>query len=72
MKLIHKDIKKGEIKVKIENSEDLWYLSNLIEEGDELKGKTARKISYGEKEGKARVEKKIVFLKIKVVCENYL
>ena len=66
MKLIHKDIKKGAIKVKIENSEDLWYLSNLIEEGDELKGKTSRKISYGGKEGKARVEKKVVFLKIKV------
>ena len=66
MKLIHKDIKKGAIKVKIENSEDLWYLSNLIEEGDELKGKTSRKISYGGEEGKARVEKKIVFLKIKV------
>ena len=66
MKLIHKDIKKGEIKVKIENSEDLWYLSNLIEKGDELKGKTSRKISYGGKEGKARVEKKVVFLKIKV------
>ncbi len=66
MKLIHKDIKKGAIKVKIENSEDLWYLSNLIEGGDELKGKTSRKISYGGKEGKARVEKKVVFLKIKV------
>ena len=66
MKLIHKDIKTGEIKVKIENSEDLWYLSNMIEEGDELKGKTSRKISYGGKEGKARVEKKVVFLKIKV------
>lgn len=66
MKLIHKDIKKGKIKIKIENLEDLWYLSNIIEEGDVIKGKTTRKISYGGKEGKSRVEKKVVFLSISV------
>ena len=64
MKLIHKNIKKGDIKVKIENLEDLWYLSNIIDGGDVIKGKTARKISYGGKEGKSRVEKKIIFLSI--------
>ncbi len=66
MKLIHSDIKKGEAKVKIENLDDLWYLSTIIDANDELKGKTIRKIKIGEKdERSANVSKKAVFLKLK-------
>ena len=71
MKLIHKNLKQGEFKLKIENLEDLWYLSNIIEKGDELKGKTTRKISYGGREGKARIEKKVIFLRIKVESVDF-
>ena len=66
MKIIHQNFKKGEIKVKVENLEDIWYLSNIIEKGNVIKGRTTRKISYGGKEGKPRVEKKVVFLSINV------
>ena len=66
MKLLFKDLKKGEIKVKVENQEDLWYLSNIIEEGDLIKGKTLRKIKIGEKEQRIqKTIKKSVFMEIK-------
>ena len=65
MKLIHKNLKKGEIKFKIENIDDLWYLSHIIEKGDIVKGKTTRKIDYGKGE-KSRAEKKSIFLSVGV------
>lgn len=65
VKQIHSNLKKGEIKVKAENPDDLWYLSTLIEPRDMVKGKTIRKIKLGEKEErKANIIKKPVFLKI--------
>ena len=48
MKLIHSDIKKGIVKVKVENLDDLWYLNRIIEKNDFIKGKTLRKIKIGE------------------------
>ena len=45
MKIIHKDLKKGTVKVKIEDSDDLWYLSSLIDPGDFVKSKTVRKMT---------------------------
>lgn len=66
MKLIHKNLKKGELKVKIGNIDDLWYLSNIIDIGDVLKGKTLRKIKIGEKEQrKTTIVKKPVFIELK-------
>ena len=34
MRIIHQNIKKGEVKVMAENLDDLWYLSTLIDAGD--------------------------------------
>jgi protein pelota len=66
MKLLFKDIKKGEIRVKAENQEDIWYLSNIIDEGDLIKGKTLRKIKLGEKEQRnQKIIKKAVFIELK-------
>jgi len=66
MKLLFKDIKKGEIKVKVENQEDLWYLSNIVDIGDLIKGKTLRKIKIGEKDQRSlKIIKKTVFIEIK-------
>ena len=60
MKQIHSNLKKGEIKLKVENPDDLWYLSTLIEPKDLVKGRTIRKIKPGEKEErKAAFEKHI-------------
>lgn len=64
MRIIHKNLKLGEIKVKIENLDDLWYLSQIIEIGNSLRGSTTRKIIRGEKSEKAKVERKRVFLSI--------
>ena len=65
MKQLYSNIKKGEIKLKIENLDDLWYLSTIIDPNDIIKGKTIRKIKLGEKEQrKIKIIKKPVFLKI--------
>ena len=48
MKLIHSDFKKGEAKIKVENLDDLWYINQIIEKNDLIKGKTLRKIKLGE------------------------
>ena len=61
------DLKKGEAKLKIENSDDLWYLSQIIDLGDLVKGKTMRKIKIGdESDRKQSIVKKPVFLKIRI------
>jgi len=64
MKILHKDIKKGIAKLKIENLDDLWYLSYIIDKGDLVRGQTQRKIKVGAEQTKQ--VKKTIFLKIKV------
>jgi len=67
MQVISQNLKKGEIKVKIENSDDLWYLSHIIDKSDTLKGHTIRKIKLGEKEQRnIKIIKKKIFIAIKV------
>jgi len=67
MKLIYSDFKKGEVKVKVENLDDLWYLNQIIEKNDFVKGKTFRKIKIGEEtQRKQEVVKKPVLLLIQV------
>ncbi|MCK4522234.1 MAG: pelota family protein, partial [Nanoarchaeota archaeon] len=66
MKIIHQNLKKGEIRLKSENLDDLWYLSHIIDKGDLIKGKTIRKIKIGTSDQRnVRIIKKPVFLKIK-------
>jgi protein pelota len=65
MKIIFKDLKKGNIKVQAENLEDLWYLSHIIDVNDIVSGKTFRKIKIGQ-EPNVKVIKKQLFLKIEV------
>ncbi|MEM4263390.1 MAG: mRNA surveillance protein pelota [Candidatus Woesearchaeota archaeon] len=60
MKLMSSDFKHGEAKVKVENSDDLWYLSQIIDEDDIIKGKTLRKIKVSGEEKEA--VRKPVFL----------
>ncbi len=47
MKILHRNIKHGKIKVKVDTLDDLWYLSALIEEGNLVTGQTERKIKLG-------------------------
>jgi protein pelota len=65
MKLLHSNLKKGEIKVLAQNLDDLWYLSAIIEPKDFVQGKTLRKIKISSSEQRAKeASKKPVFLKI--------
>ncbi|MFH1642347.1 MAG: mRNA surveillance protein pelota [Nanoarchaeota archaeon] len=65
MKLLNKN--NDEIKLQIENLDDLWYLSNIIDVGDFVKGKTLRKIKLGDQEDRnVKIIRKSVFIEIKV------
>lgn len=67
MKIIHKDLRQGSIKIKVENLDDLWYLSAIIEEKDKVSGSTERKIKVGAgSERNQQVIRKTVFLEIEV------
>jgi len=67
MKIIKQDLKKGQITVKVENLDDLWYLSHIIDKKDLIKGKTSRKIKLSkEDERKQQIIKKTVTLKLKI------
>ncbi len=67
MRIIHKDLKKGIIKLKVEDLDDLWVLQNVVEAGDMVSGKTLRKIKVTDKDGNVtRVSKEHVFLQLVV------
>ncbi len=56
---------KNEVTIKVTNLDDLWYLSQVIDPGDKVQGKTVRKIKLGEEtERQQKVAKKAVFLEI--------
>lgn len=59
MNIIRKSRKEGYTKLKIESSDDLWYLDQIISEGDEVKARTMRTMLEGR-------EKKSVVLKLRV------
>ena len=63
MNIVHSDFKKGIVKLKVTDLDDLWYLSHLIDQGDLVKGKTTRKIKIGDGEN-AKTTKKTLTLKI--------
>lgn len=66
MKILSQNLKRREVKVKIDNVDDLWYLSHIIDKGDLVKGQTLRKIKIGEDERKAKIVKRWVFIVIEV------
>ena len=67
MKKIYSNLKKGEIKLEITNNDDLWCLSQVIDDGDLVKGVTVRKIKIGGgEEGGSETIKKTVFIMLKV------
>lgn len=67
MQLIMSDFKKGIVKLKVENMDDLWYLSNIIDPSDLITGKTQRKIKLTqETERQKKVVKKTATIKIEI------
>src|SRR5437773_1323306 len=43
MRVLHRDPKTGEIKVRVENPDDLWHLHNLLQPGDLVRASTYRR-----------------------------
>jgi len=66
MKIIHKELDKGIIKLKVDNADDLWHLSHIIGNGDILYGKTYRKeMKKNDKLRSEKLERVPVNLEIK-------
>lgn len=63
MKILSSDFKKGNVSLHIEDLDDLWQLSHIIDPGDFVKAKTTRKIKIGDSEN-AKVTKKTLTLTI--------
>lgn len=63
MKIVKNDPKQGLMTVVPENADDLWTLSQVLDAGDEISGKTVRKIKI-EGDRKSEISKKTVFLKL--------
>src|SRR3990167_3848385 len=57
MQLISSDFKKGLVKLRVTDKDDLWYLSHLIDQGDIIRGKATRKIKIGDSENAKSVKK---------------
>lgn len=71
MKILASDLKRGIIKININDNNDLWHLENLIEEGDFVTARTMRSV-FIEREGrKIKVERKPMKLKIEVEKVEY-
>ncbi len=67
MKILKSNLKKGEITVIVQSLDDLWYLSQVIEPGDLIKGKTTRKVQLrGKEERSSESVKKQVWITLAV------
>ena len=65
MQLIMSDFKKGVVKLKVENLDDLWYLSSIIGKSDLITGKAQRKIKLNQAtERQKKVIKKTVTIQL--------
>lgn len=67
MKILGSDFKKGFCKLKVDDLDDLWVLSQIIDPKDLVKARTFRKIKLGkEGERKSNVVKRPVMLTVEV------
>jgi len=67
MKVVHSNIKRGVIKLKIENLDDLWYISHIVDKSDLVTSKTTRKIKLSkEDERRSRTAIKHATVKLQV------
>jgi protein pelota len=72
MKIIKQNLKQAEVVVKAETADDLWLLSQIVEEGDFVSGKTLRKVKLERADSeKSSASKKMVWLKIEVEKLEY-
>lgn len=64
MKQLKRD--KLSVTLRVEDLDDLWYLTQLIDQGDLVTAKTYRKVKLGGEGDRAKVEKKPVTLRVRV------
>jgi protein pelota len=64
MRFLFKDFRRGVVKLLVESLDDLWYLSQVVAEGDFVESKTTRKVK-GREEG-MDAERRTVTLEIRV------
>ncbi|MBS3169116.1 mRNA surveillance protein pelota [Candidatus Woesearchaeota archaeon] len=57
MQTLQLDFKKGIVRFRVNDPDDFWYLSQIIETGDQITGITTRKVKIGDGEN-AKVAKK--------------
>jgi protein pelota len=55
LKIIEEDLKKGWVKILVEDEDDLWVLYNLLSPGDIVYGRTSREVKQGEGGSSRRV-----------------
>ncbi|MBI4438742.1 mRNA surveillance protein pelota [Candidatus Woesearchaeota archaeon] len=67
MKILKSALRKGEVTIMVQTLDDLWYLSQVIEPGDLIKGRTLRKIQVrGKEERSSEATKKPVWITVRV------
>jgi len=67
MKILKRDLRHGEVFLEVEDMDDLWYLSQIIDQGDLVKSLTQRKIKLSDKDGtSSSAFKKTLLLTIQV------
>jgi len=73
MQIIKKNLKQGEVVVKVNSQEDLWFLNQVIDVDDLIKGKTERKLKLGggAEDRKPSVVKKTIFLEIRAEKKEF-
>ncbi|MBI3052140.1 mRNA surveillance protein pelota [Candidatus Woesearchaeota archaeon] len=67
MRILKSFLKHGEITVEVTSLDDLWALSQVIEPGDHVKGRTLRRIKVGDRDSTETVRKPVW---IKLTVEN--
>jgi len=65
MRIESKDLRNGLIRIRCENLDDLWYLSQVILVGDRVKGRTQRRIKDKEDTKSSGGERKTITLTVK-------
>lgn len=66
MQVIFFDFKKKTLKVQVEDQEDLWYLSHIIDIADKVSSKTLRKIKIDSAQDKSNATRIPITLEIQV------
>lgn len=70
MQSLYTDFKKGTVRLKINDPDDLWYLSHVIESGDLVKGVATRKVKIGDSEN-VKIAKKTFWVTLEAETVDF-